>query len=339
MTVNYTANSGAGPVADTIQVIPVVMKLEQVGDTVISKDANGNFVEPFSEDTTVRVTAVNAATGTTLTTFTGTVEIAELGTSIYSQNTNLGAELPDSVTISTGGSAEFTVKSLAGPKVEGTNGEKPDAAIIVTTNFPVRQADPSRPPHLEIEQWVDLGQLHTKSLGPAFDWAEARAKDIFGNSTGDAATVLDKISNYMVVGIGDAGGRAPAVHEETTVIIINPFFTEWRLDRNTIPECGVERNFAFKYTMLHEARHAYQNFLTTQDFANLNPAPQDDDPLLEFDPNNDDDEDFLVDIVTIFPNDFIVDSTSPRLVCQQPNTIIPGRTFKEIGRASCRERV
>ncbi len=73
------------------------MKLEQVGPTVISSDGK------YSEDTTIRVTAVDATTGATISGFAGTVNIAEIPTSdgikLYSQNTPNGANLPSSVSI------------------------------------------------------------------------------------------------------------------------------------------------------------------------------------------------------------------------------------------------
>lgn len=200
LRVKFTAESGAPSNVATIQVIPVAMKLEQVGDTVISKDANGNFVEPFSEDTTVRVTAVNAETGATLTNFTGEVQIEEMvlpnTVEIYSQN---GGELPASVTISGGGTTEFEAKSLAGPPDDGGN-QKPNDAVIITTNYPVRQADPTKPPRLVIAQWVDnIDGLHSQAIGPTFDWFEARMLDHYReivSSGGEPSLMLLHVEGY-----------------------------------------------------------------------------------------------------------------------------------------------
>jgi hypothetical protein len=127
--VTYTAQSEAFDTATAqVTVIPVAMKLEIEGDTVISDDGN------FSEDTTVRVTAVNADTGETLTSFTGDVLIAEQSEiPIYSQN---GGTLPSSVPITAGGTTTFVAKSLAGPNDDGGN-QGPDPAQVITTNFPV----------------------------------------------------------------------------------------------------------------------------------------------------------------------------------------------------------
>ena len=107
----------------------VEMKLERV-ETVISTDGN------YSEHTTVRVTAVRSDNGATLSDFTGTVNIAEDGTSIYSPEN--GGTLPPSIEITSGGFVTFVAKSLAGPATEGANGRKPDDAEMKTTNYPVR---------------------------------------------------------------------------------------------------------------------------------------------------------------------------------------------------------
>jgi len=56
---------------------PVAIKLEQEGSTVISTDGN------YSEDTTIRVTAVDPLTGQVLTTFSGSVNVADLSGTYY----------------------------------------------------------------------------------------------------------------------------------------------------------------------------------------------------------------------------------------------------------------
>jgi hypothetical protein len=119
----------------------VAMKLEKVGNTTISTDGK------YSENTTIRVTAYNLNTRQPLTSFSGSVNIAESGTAIYSQN---GGTLPSSLTLRSG-TGTFVAKSLAGPKVEGAAGQKPDPARITVTNFPVYGSD------LFVEQWVISG--------------------------------------------------------------------------------------------------------------------------------------------------------------------------------------
>ena len=65
---------------------------------------------------------------------------------------------------------------------------------------------------LPVEQWVDLvPRLHDKSVGPVFDWVEARAKDIFDAASGDAdvAAILDTVSGYTVAALEGRQGEAP----------------------------------------------------------------------------------------------------------------------------------
>ncbi len=82
--------------------VTVAMQLELL-DTAISHDGK------YSEDSTIRVSAVDASTGQTLTGWTGTVNIAETSQiKIYTQN---GGSLPPSVTISSQGMATFVAKS------------------------------------------------------------------------------------------------------------------------------------------------------------------------------------------------------------------------------------
>ena len=121
----------------------VAMTLQQVGATVINPANN------YSEDTTIQVTAVDATTGALLPGFTGTVNIAEDGTEIYSQN---GGTLPASVNITTGGTTTFVAQSLAGPSVTGPGGAKPGNAVIQTTNYPLWQAK-----ELPVVQWIISG--------------------------------------------------------------------------------------------------------------------------------------------------------------------------------------
>ena len=119
---------------------PALMKLEQVGDILISTDGN------YSEDTTIRVTAVRPD-GSTITGFGGTVVVAEDGTAIYSQNGGTLCYLSATqencpadpsggkqVVIAQGqnGTATFLAQSLAGsPDSENP----PDPAHIKTSNF------------------------------------------------------------------------------------------------------------------------------------------------------------------------------------------------------------
>ena len=135
--VEYTKEGAtASDTSGTITVVDVEMKLEKVGNTTIEA------ANTYSENTTIRVTAVNAANGQTCTWFTGSVNIAEDTSGqnyveIYSQN---GGYLPGSITFTAGdnGVKEFVAESLAGPK---DYSHPPDPASIKTTNYDVYDAD------------------------------------------------------------------------------------------------------------------------------------------------------------------------------------------------------
>lgn len=294
-----TVSFGKGGLAScskTKSIAKPQMKLEQVGKTVISTD------KKYSEDTTIRITAVRSDDGTTITDFTGIVTLEEDGTSIYSQNDGV---LPPSVTIAANGTATFVVKSLAGPKDE-TLFLPPDKAKIKTTNYPMRLGS-----SLEVAQWVDTGQLHSRSTGTVIDWVEARAKDIFENATGDVATVLSKITTYEI-GRGAFGAQVPDFLTPTPTqrMIINPYILAMRIDSGGGSVCGHTRTHYFTNSLIHEARHAYQGYLTTVDLT----APEDK-PGVPEEPNNDDDRDFLVDQIPFGPPNILLDTNTSRETC------------------------
>jgi len=266
------------------------MRLVQEGDIVIDKGNN------YSENATIRVTAL--CNGKIDGSFNGTVRIAELGTSIYTQNNGF---LPKSVVLRNG-SGTFVAKSLAGPKNETS---KPDPAIITTTNYAVEAP-------LSLEQWVDQGQKHQLSAGAVFDWFEEHAKDIFDGASGDVATVLSTVDGYGVVATGaDFGGATPNVHATKTRIIMNPFLTAMRINSTTGAICNVPTLRYFNLAMLHESRHAYQNFVST-----LNVVGVDDDGDSGT-PRNDDDIDGLVDFMPIPPIVQMADNQAIRPVCDE----------------------
>lgn len=271
------------------------MKLEKVGNTTIEAANN------YSENTTIRVTAVNA-NGQTYESFTGTVNIAEDTSGqgyveIYSQN---GGYLPNSVNITSGGTTTFIAKSLAGPK---SSTSKPDPAKIITTNHDVY--GPVN--YLSVAQWTnDLGQVHNKSSGIVYDWFETRTKDIFDSASGDLATVLSKMSSYEMC-THDHGGQAYLNHTATSPVCFNPHNLLMRLDSESAGFCGYDRTKAHTNAVIHEARHCYQDYLSSQDLG------QTDD--IAGKPNNDDDEDWLFETVPIGPSNYILDTGTSRSTC------------------------
>jgi hypothetical protein len=279
-----------------VEIYEVQMKLERI-ETTISDDGS------YSEDTEVRVTAVKSTSGEQLFDFTGTVTLAEIsGDDIYQQN---GGELPESVQIGFSGTTTFVAKSLAGPQASGS---PPVDALLVSTSHPVFGGN-----QLQIPQWVDEAVLHDQSRGPAYDWVEARARDIYATAGGAVLDALFSVDGYTLIASGNAG-NTPRVHSAPTPIQINPHFLQSRLDSPSSAVCGQSKARFFANVLVHEARHAYQNLMAIVDLQSSDDLPDA--------PNNDDDQDFLVDAVQQPPVDIMVDSTAFRTVCRDQDDLL-----------------
>jgi hypothetical protein len=280
------------------------MKLEKVGDTVIESSNN------YSENTTIRITAVSD-NGETCSCFEDTVYVAEDTSDpgyieIYSQNISYGADLPSSVTFTCGAGQVQTIvaKSLAGPKTVMLS--PPDAARIITTNYDVWHL-PGYPGYLAVPQWTnDLGQVHNKSSGDVYDWFETRTADIFSSVSGDLATVLSKINEYTQCTDSHGGGTSMD-HTGTPAVCFNPHFDEMRVDSNGGNVCSQARTLYHTNTVIHEARHCYQDYLSSVDLGQTNDK--------FWWPDNDDDQDWLVETVPIGPSNYILDTTTSRTTC------------------------
>jgi uncharacterized repeat protein (TIGR01451 family) len=292
----------------------VAMQLAQLGSTVISTDGN------YSEDTTISVTAVDASSGATLTTFgvlqedgsyIGTATIAE-DTSIsgyleiYNQNPGiLPVYLPSSVNL-VNGVGQFVAHSLAGPATEPstTSGGTPPAdAQIKTTNFPLYPG-----PDLAIKQWIASGtqidphanMAAVKAL-QVIDWLQTRSRDIFANATGDVKAMLNTVSSYTLQPVNNAGGQINPQHggPSQTPIILNPNANAMRVDSDVMPICRCMISRYFTAILLHEARHAYQASIATT--------------------GNDVDQDFLVYAfgIGVAPTSIFLDTATARTVCNE----------------------
>jgi hypothetical protein len=264
--------------------------LEQVGATRINPSNN------YSEDTTIRVTAVDAHTGNILDRFTGSVSIAEDGTHIYSQN---GGTLPEEVSITAEGTATFVVQSLAGPKVEGPNGSAPDPAEITAPDYPLWGGD------LDIPQWIVSGkQIDPHASGQVYDWFQTRARDLFAAATGDLKTVLNAVSSYSVSGAQTDGMCVTNwVRGPQSPFVCNPYYLYLRLDSASGSVCGNASQNSFANSIYHEARHAYQASLAAL-------------------PGNDVDGDFLVNNIPVAPTTIFLDTPTLRSVCNESDDII-----------------
>lgn len=235
-----------------------------------------------------------------MTWFTGPVGIDEDTSDttyvrIYNQN---GGSLPSSVTITSGGTTTFPAKSLAGP---WDNQTKPKDAKIKTTTYPVWEV-------LPILQWTnDLGQVHSKSSGVVCDWLESIIKDMWTTS-GDLGTVLGKVDKYTEGYVSGAYGETALNHVSPSNIKINPYFTTARLNSSRSVSCSQPNcPKSVNYTVIHEARHCYQDYLSSVDLG----QPDD----IAGKPNNDDDQDWLMDTVPIAPSSYILDTATSRATC------------------------
>ncbi len=307
-----TVTTAGGSAAGTVTINPPAMQLTFSG-TVITPSND------YSEDSTIQVTAVDA-NHRPITTFTGTVNIAEDGTSVYSPDTNGGCLVyvqnacvtSSSVTISSGGTATFLARSLAGPKTEGQNGAKPDDALIKTTNFPVDGGT-----SLPVKQWIISNtKIDPLASDPSttYDWFQYRIKDIVHNATGDLAKVLGKISGYTLnAALGDnvRGQVDPHLGASQSAVVFNALYTSLRLDSYGGQTCALAGSLHdLRNTLYHEARHAYQSSLSNS--------------------VTDEDNDGLVNTgqILVAPTNIFVDTTDSRTVCDEAKGLQLSMKFK-----------
>ncbi len=306
-----------------VEVYEVHMRLEQEGEIEISTDGK------YSEDARIRVTAVKGYNGETIRDFTGTAMLEEITNSQfpsrYGQN---GGDLPPSVLIGLGGTTLITARSLAGPDLSGTALLFPAPASIESTNYPVFGGQP-----LQIDQWVTLKEGAGRALGSVVDWLEAMVDDVwddFGDA-GPVGTALALFEGFRMDQLIDAIGQVPLGHQpDSHVMSINPLVggidletaTQFRLngefDRPCVSKSSVN---LVTNTIVHEARHGFQDMLSTLDGAGTT-----DDRSKK--PNNDDDGDWLVEFNWESPIDVTLDTTTERDVCIQPTDTILRVRFK-----------
>lgn len=155
-----------------------------------------------------------------------------------------------------------------------------------------------------------MGQVHSESEGTVYDWLETMVKDMWVTS-GDLGTVLQKVDKYTApYVVGQYGGIATGQwdHASSTDIYINPYYAVVRLNSSRAVYCGQPNcPKSVNYTVIHEARHCYQDYLSSVDLG------QTDD--IAGKPNNDDDQDWLVETVPISPTSYILDTATSRATC------------------------
>jgi hypothetical protein len=305
-TITVTTAGGSATATVTIDPNPISMKFTFL-KTEISTDGN------YSEDSTIQVTAVDS-NHNPITTFTGAVNIAEDGTSIYSQNGGClvyvqnACSTSSSVTISSGGTTTFLARSLAGPKTEGQNGAPPGAALLKATNYGVDGGTP-----LAVKQWIvsntQIDPL-ASDKSSTYGWFQYRIKDIVKKATGDLATVLGTISGYTLDGTIDTGGQTNGQWGVgRSPVVFNPYITAFRLDSAGYSVCELPTPAHWlTFYLYHEARHGYQFFLWS--------------------PANDEDNDYLVNSIPIAPSDVYIDTTDPRTVCDEMKNAPQKLAFK-----------
>jgi len=231
----------------------VLMDLERVGAPSIEA------ANTYSENQTIRVTAKLDMT-TPLTSFSGTVNIAEHNTTIYEEN---GGTLPASVTIPDDqtGSTTFVAKSIAGPKTRFVAG--PDHASVHATNYASWVVG--------VEQWVDTND------NDRVDWLEEWSDDIlasYQDLTHEIGGVTGKVTAIGVDLYENGTCGETTMGEET--FRLNPAAPDTRTDR--------ERQL--HNTILHESRHVFQTY---DCYRTGFPGMNDDEHDTHEDPDNDDD--------------------------------------------------
>lgn len=169
---------------------------------------------------------------------------------------------------------------------------------------------------LSVYQWRDVSRVDTNHTGQGaqiHDWFETRIKDIFTNATGDAATVLATVDDYDDDETTYKGRIVDWDHSATSDMSLWAYSRYVRLnivDAN--PDawtCGEALGPDHSGTFLHEARHCYQDYLSGRNDIGT------DDLLQPGTPKNDDDQDWLVDVIPVDPDTFIADTTSEREIC------------------------
>lgn len=255
----------------------------------------------YSEDHTIRITAVRGDTRAPITGFSGSVAIAEVGTErAYNKN---GGWLPSAVSIpaGSGGTATFLVRSLVGPRVyEPVNNRTPLPSLLRSPGFRHTAGV-----DLEVPQWrcsVDP-PLPTKATGCVPDWMQHRVMDLMNNPLSPAdLAAISAVESFASedLGIGTYGTTSIS-HTAISPIVLNPFDSpEMRLDGNPSlpPRCGQSYwSRILTITFFHEARPSYQSSVASQ---------------LE----KDGDKDYLViEPYLHAPNEATVDSTETRTVC------------------------
>ena len=286
----------------TVEVYSVALKLELVGPISISDDGK------YFEEAKVKVTAVNKRTGQVLTNFSDTVVLEETGLPVlYDQN---GGDLGNPVEVA-GGTGLTKLRSRA----DAIDNDRPRPARIVVADYPMSGGP------LSVEQWVDEGNLDPFPHGGRnYDWFEAMIRDTrarFPMGSG-ARDVLSKTSDYEIVNqILDAQGdeqkdacgstkAAPGVSSSR----LRATCVGMRADEPRLLKCGAAVTPISTATVLHEARHTYQNYLATVDFGALDTGAG---------PPNDSDRDLLVEIIPVPPSDIFVDSSVERDGCDAEN--------------------
>lgn len=232
---------------------------------------------------------------------------------IYNRN---GGSLPSQVVLIGG---EGT--ALARSRIHSPLGENlpPEALIDVVDR--TRHGE-----MLRVPQWVDEQHFDPHAAEATLDWVEAIVRDSrlsLMSSSPEVAAVFARlpIPSYSIDFSIDTPGET---RPETRQFFVNPSYSPAKVEMrtNAVIEfpCEGAGGPVWLRIVKHEARHSYADWLHEQDLG----APDE----IWWAPDNDDDRDFLLDLVPICPCNILVDSLSPRAVCNAvTNTILPDRTF------------
>jgi hypothetical protein len=238
--VSYDEDSGS------VKVFKPEIKMERADFWIETKTMYYHYLEVSKiKASVVYPVSIAERVGEIYKEWEGEINFAEEGTDIYSQNTNLGAVLPNKANVRKGigkdGYVEIEAKSLVG----ATGGIRPIAKIKATANNCVQGFNNP----LDVRQWVD----ENKDGGT--DWLQVMGTHIlnfYKNKIGECSYITSYTTGIGKDVISDVQGETVLGE---TVIHLNPYFKGFRLNNGPI---------SVNQTVIHECRHVWQGLILKQ---------------------------------------------------------------------------
>lgn len=273
---HFTVSGTLGP--------PPQVKLQKRGKTVIEAGNN------YSENTTIEATVVfppgHPKAGKVVSDFNGIITHEEdSGRTPYYDGVNGATRLPMAVQAKNG-KAKIVLKSVS----NSTGISGPIDARVRATAAGLDRDTSTNP--LSVDQWID------ENRNGFIDWLEGHSKDILmcaKSKPGEVGTVAKKVSKISQETGGDCG-TTPIQLSEKSPIRISPVCGPGNRHRLNVNNELVD-------TVLHEARHAWQNSQRARRVGV-------DDDRNSLTPQNDDDGDFFLEVVEFASANIITEAVS-----------------------------